>query len=194
MNAFYTQYWCYQNCSIALHNNFNNHSNRSLTKSFKKLNKGAITNDHSNSSSSPSRPRIQRYYYREIKKPHFSQKKLRYSTETKLINNFDKKSQFRFDCKKNTTFCEHHKYNNLSRIFNQMILQIDHFLWKILQKPQIDWTLFLNTTSFRSCFKPGTFSITQQNENKTTYECKKKLTGKQNEHKQSIVDKSANSI
>jgi hypothetical protein len=44
----------------------------------------------------------------KLKNPKFSQK-LRYPPETELINNFLRKSLFRFDCK-NTTFCEHHKY------------------------------------------------------------------------------------
>ena len=46
---------------------------------------------------------------RNSKTQSFLKQKLRYSPETELINNFDKKSQFRFDCK-NTTFCERHKY------------------------------------------------------------------------------------
>ena len=88
---------------------------------------------------------------RNSKTQSFLNKKLRYSPETELINNFDKeKSQFRFDCK-NTTFCEHHKYKQ--RCYG-----------------------FMNTPC-RSSFKFGTFSInatkrerklltsTKQNEN-----------------------------
>ena len=65
-------------------------------------------------------------------KTHSFLNKLRYSPETELINNFDKKSQFRFDCK-NTTFCEHHKYKQ--RCYGFM------------------------STPCRSSFKIGTFSI-----------------------------------
>ena len=79
-----------------------------LQKFKKKLRKGAITNDHSNGSTSPSRLSTNVTITEKLKNLKFSQK-LRYSSDTELINNFDKKSQFRFDCK-NTTFCEHHKY------------------------------------------------------------------------------------
>ena len=80
-----------------------------LQKFRQKLRKGAITNDHSNGSTSPSRLLTNVTITEKLKNPKFSQQKLRYSPETELINNFDKKSQFRFDCK-NTTFCERHKY------------------------------------------------------------------------------------
>ena len=79
-----------------------------LQKFRQKLRKGAITNDHSNGSTSPSRLSTNVTITEKLKNLKFSQK-LRYSSDTELINNFDKKSQFRFDCK-NTTFCEHHKY------------------------------------------------------------------------------------
>ena len=102
-----------------------------LQKFKKKLRKGAITNDHSNGSTSPSRLSTNVTITEKLKNLKFSQK-LRYSSDTELINNFDKKSQFRFDCK-NTTFCEHHKYKQW--IPNLLML----------------W--FYEKTSFRSCFK-----------------------------------------
>ena len=60
-----------------------------LQKFRQKLSKGAITNDHSNRSSSPSRLRTNVTITEKLKNPKFSQK-LRYSPETELINNFDK--------------------------------------------------------------------------------------------------------
>ncbi len=100
-------------------------------------------------------------------------KKLRYSPETELINNFDKKSRFRFDCK-NTTFCEHHKYNNLGWIFSRMIQLVDHFFFlsTILKEPQIDWTLFLRKHLSGVVSNLELIPQTQQNENKIAYECK----------------------
>jgi len=64
---------------------------------------------------------------RNLKNPQFSQE-LRYSPETELINNFDKKSQFRFDCK-NTTFCEHHKYKQKTTmlwLYDHIMQVFDH--------------------------------------------------------------------
>ncbi len=55
-----------------------------------KLRKGAITNDHSNGSTSPSRLLTNVTITEKLKNPKFSQQKLRYSPETELINNFDK--------------------------------------------------------------------------------------------------------
>jgi len=57
---------------------------------FRKLSKGAITNDHSNGSTSPSRLPTNVTITEKLKNPKFSQQKLRYSPETELINNFDK--------------------------------------------------------------------------------------------------------
>ncbi len=60
------------------------------------------------------------------------------------------KSQFRFVCK-NTTFCEHHKHK---------------------QKSQIDWCYGFMKTSFRSCFKFGTFSTNATKRDQIAYERK----------------------
>ena len=38
--------------------------------------------------------------------------------------------------------------------------------------PKLIDVLVLMKTSFRSCFKSGTYPLTQQNENKIAYECK----------------------
>ncbi len=53
----------------------------------------------------------------------------------------------------NTTFCEHHKSNNLGWIFSRMIQLVDHFLWKIVKEPQTDWTLFLNKNIIQELFQ-----------------------------------------
>ena len=60
-----------------------------LQKFREKLSKGAITNDHSNGSTSPSRLSTNVTITEKLKNLQFSQK-LRYSPETELINNFDK--------------------------------------------------------------------------------------------------------
>ena len=57
---------------------------------FRKLSKGAITNDHSNGSTSPSRLSTNVTITEKPKKPKSFLKKLRNSPETELINNFDK--------------------------------------------------------------------------------------------------------
>ena len=109
-----------------------------LQKFRQKLRKGAITNDHSNGSTSPSRLSTNVTITEKPKNPKFSQQKLRYSPETELINNFDKKSQFRFDCKK--------KYN---------------ILWASqtwTMNPKFIDVMVIRKTSFRSCFKLETRS------------------------------------
>ena len=60
-----------------------------LQKFREKLSKGAITNDHSNGSTSPSRLSTNVTITEKLNNPKFSQQKLRYSPETELINNFD---------------------------------------------------------------------------------------------------------
>ena len=159
--------WCYPNCIATVFRLKTITVIVPLQKFREKLSKGAITNDQSNGSTSPSRLSTNVTITEKLKNLKFSQK-LRYSSDTELINNFDKKSQFRFDCK-NTTFCEHHKYKQW--IPNLLML----------------W--FYEKTSFRSCFKLEThptimalwshhsiiFPFTQQNENgkkKTAYETK----------------------
>ena len=72
---------------------------------------------------------------RNLKNLQFSQK-VAVFTRNRTNKQLWQKSRFRFDCK-NTTFCEHHKYK---------------------QKSQIDWCYGFMKTSFRSCFKSGTFS------------------------------------
>ena len=116
---------------------------------------------------------------RNSKTQSFLNKKLRYSSETELINNFDKKSQFRFDCK-NTTFCEHHKYKqSLGRIFSKMTHQTDHFphqrfcrnpkfiefcFQNIFQELFQTWNPFHNVMALWS-HQSIIFPSTQQNEN-----------------------------
>ncbi len=56
----------------------------------KKLRKGAITNEHSNGSTSPSRLLTNVTITEKLKNPKFSQQKVAVFTETEPINNFDK--------------------------------------------------------------------------------------------------------
>ncbi len=80
--------------------------------------------------------------------------------KTELINNFDK------------TFCEHHKYTTIGRIFSKMIHQVDYFPWKIVKEPQTDWTLFLRKHHSGVVSNLEHFPQMQQNENKIAYDCK----------------------
>ena len=57
---------------------------------FRKLSKGAITNDHSNGSTSPSRLLTNVTITEKLKNPKFSQQEVAVFTEAELINNFDK--------------------------------------------------------------------------------------------------------
>ena len=107
-----------------------------LQKFREKLSKGAITNDHSNGSTSPSRLSTNVTITEKLKNPKFSQQEVAVFTRNRTNKQLWQKSRFRFDCK-NTTFCEHHKYK---------------------QKSQIDWCYGFMKTSFRSCFKFGIFS------------------------------------
>ncbi len=93
MDIFYVN-WCYPNCKHCIATVF---WFRTITvivplqKFKKKLSKGAITNDHNNGSTSPSRLPTNVTITEKLKNPKFSpKKKLRYSPETELINNFDK--------------------------------------------------------------------------------------------------------
>ncbi len=91
LDIFYEN-WYYPNCKHCIATVFGFQTITvivPLQKFREKLSKGAITNDHSNRSSSPSRLRTNVTITEKLKNPNFSQK-LRYSPETKLINNFDK--------------------------------------------------------------------------------------------------------
>ncbi len=140
LDIFYEN-WCYPNCKHCIATVFWFQTITvivPLQKFRQKLSKGAITNDHSNGSTSPSRLPTNVTITEKPKNPKsFLNKKLRYSPETELINNFDnKKSQSRFWLQ---------KYN---------------ILWasQINNESQIDWCYGFMKTSFRSCFKFGTFS------------------------------------
>jgi len=136
LDIFYEN-WCYPNCKHCIATVFWFQTITvivPLQKFREKLSKGAITNDHSNGSTSPSRLSTNVTITEKLKNLKFSQK-LRYSSDTELINNFDKKSQFRFDCK------------------------IQHFVSITninTMNPKLTAVTALWKTSFRSCFKLGT--------------------------------------
>ena len=97
---------------------------------------------------------------RNSKTQSFLNKKLRYSSETELINNFDKKSQFRFDCK-NTTFCEHHKYKQWIPNLLMLWLYGKHLSGVVSNLKPVPQYCFMIT----SCTHLIIFPLTQQNEN-----------------------------
>ena len=89
LDIFYVN-WCYPNCKHCIATVFWTITVIVPLQKFReKLRKGAITNDHSNGSTSPSRLPTNVTITEKLKNPKFSQK-LRYSPETELINNFDK--------------------------------------------------------------------------------------------------------
>jgi hypothetical protein len=148
---------------------FNNHSKGSLTKVCKSnLIKGALTNDHSNSSTSLSRLPTN-VTITEKQKPTLLSKVVVF------IRNRTNKQLWQ----KVTIPFWLQKYNILWASQIQQSVEsstrwsnkIDHFPWKILQKLQIDWTLFLRKHS-------GVVSnlehipYKQQNENKNAYDYK----------------------
>ncbi len=91
LDIFYKN-WCYPNCKHCIATVFWTITVIVPLQKFReKLSKGAITNDHSKGSTSPSRLSTNVTITEKLKNPKFSQqKKLRYSLETELINNFDK--------------------------------------------------------------------------------------------------------
>ncbi len=111
---------------------------------------------------------------RNLKTYIFSQK-VAVFTRNRTHKQLWQKSRFRFDCKKNTTFCEHHKSNNLlvessAKWSTKSII----FLLKIFAGTP-NWSkLFLRKHHSGVVSNQEHIPQMQQNENETAYDCKTK--------------------
>ena len=162
------------NTALQRYSDFKNPSNRSLTKVQNNLAKELLR------TITVTVPLVLPDYQPMLlsqrnSKTHSFLNKLRYSPETELINNFDKKSQFRFDCK-NTTFCEHHKYKQWIPNLLMLWFYEKHLSGVVSNlKPIPQCYGFMITP----CKYLEHLPSTQQNENEIAYECKAKRKLKQ---------------